>query len=236
MSTFSNKSPYSYYLELLGSWPTGISLASQWLIYFDFSSVNSLMGNLEGTLRDREYGSTWSLDKSVTKYLLDGRLQYATNNMTGCVFSRQVQLPSETISGGNEGLDYGGFMAPATVGNREKYQSLSVTMMETNASFLDLIIRPWVISVGYNGLIARSKNSEKYVKCNFADVVMFAKTGSYRKMGIRKIYRFFNLAPISLPGETYSYAEEGMKYGDVKFVYDRYSILDGQTGTFINLP
>lgn len=235
MLSFSDKSPYSYYLELLGSWPTGISLASQWLIYFDFSSVNSLMGNLEGVLRDREYGSTWSYDKSVTKYLLDGRLQYATENMMGCAFARQVQLPSENISGGNDGLEYGGFMAPATVGNREKYQTLSVTMLETNASFLDLIIRPWVISVGYNGLIARDRKSEKYVKCNFADVVMFAKTGSYRKMGVRKIYRFFNLAPISLPGETYSYAEEGMKYGDVKFVYDRYCVLDGQSGNFINL-
>jgi len=233
---FSDRSPYSYYLDLLGNWPTGISLASQWLIYFDFSSVNNLVTNFQNILKDREYGNDWSYDRNVTKYLLDGSLQYATENMVGCVFSRQVQLPGESISGGNDGLEYGGFMPPATVGNREKYQNLSVTMLETNASFLDLIIRPWVISVGYNGLVARDKGSEKYVKANFADVVMFAKTGSYRKMGVRKIYRFFNVAPISIPGETYSYSEEGMKYSDVKFVYDRYSVLDGETGNLINLP
>jgi hypothetical protein len=235
LNFFSERSPYSYYLDLLGSWPTGISLASQWLIYFDFSSVNSLMNNFQTILTDREYGAGWSYSTNVTKYLLDGSLQYATDNMMGCVFSRQVQLPGESVSGGNEGLEYGGFTAPATAGNREKYQNLSVTMLETNASFLDLIIRPWIISVGYNGLVARNKNSEKYVKCNFADVVMFAKTGSYRKMGVRKIYRFFNLAPISMAGETYSYTEEGLKYTDVKFVYDRYSVMDGETGNLINL-
>jgi hypothetical protein len=230
-----NKSPYEYYLELLGSWPTSISLASQWLVYFDFSSVNSMMNNLQSTLRKREYGNNWTYNSSVTRYLLDGKLQYSTNNMVGCAFARQVQLPSETIAGGNEGLEYGGFMPPATVGNREKYQNLSVTMLETNASFLDLILRPWIVSVGYNGLVARNKNSEKYVKCNFADVVMYAKTGPNRKMAVRKIYRFFNVAPISIPGETYSYSEEGMKYSDVKFVYDRYSVLDGQTGNYMYL-
>jgi hypothetical protein len=65
---------------------------------------------------------------------------------------------------------------------------------------------------------------------------MYSKTGSYRKMGVRKVYRFYNLVPISIQGETYSYTEEGLKYSDVKFVYDRYAVSDGKTGIFVNLP
>lgn len=229
-------SPYSNYLDLLGSWPTGIALASQWLVYFDFTSVNALKSKLQDKLVNREPGSGWSLNETVTKTLLDGKYQYSTNIMSGCVFARQVVLPSENLNGGNDGLTYGGFQAPATLNNREKYSSLTVTFLETNASFLDLIIRPWLITVGYNGLIARPTNSESYVKCNFADVVMYAKTGSYRKMGIRKVYRFYNLAPVSIQGETYSYAEEGLKYSDVKFIYDRYGVLDQDTGSLISLP
>jgi hypothetical protein len=232
----NNRSPYSYYLDLLGSWPTGLALASQWLVYFDFTSVNALRSNFQQRLISRESGTSWSLNENVTKTLLDGKYQYSTNIMTGCVFARQVALPSENINGGNEGLAYGGFQPPATLNNREKYSSLTVTFLETNASFLDLIIRPWLITVGYNGLVARSTNSENYVKARFADVVMYAKTGSYRKMGVRKVYRFYNLAPISIQGETYSYTEEGMKYSDVKFTYDRYGILDEETGTLISLP
>lgn len=58
-------------------------------------------------------------------------------------------------------MDYGGYQAPATIGNREKYKKLTVTFLETNASFLDLILRPWIVMVGYNGLVARSENSPK---------------------------------------------------------------------------
>jgi len=233
---YSEQSPYSYYLDLLGSWPTGIALASQWFMYFDFSSVNGLMNNLQSVLRNRDASSEWSYDNRATKYLLDGALQSSVQNLMGCAFVRQVNLPNESIDAGNVGLNYGGFQSPATASNRQKYASLGVTFLETNASFLDLIIRPWIISVGYNGLIVRPRDSQKYVKSNFADVVLLSKVGSYVRMGIRKIYRFYNIAPISIEGETYSYAEEGLKYSNVKFVYDSYAVLDGNTGNYIDLP
>jgi hypothetical protein len=234
--SYSDQSPYSYYLDLLGNWPTGLALASQWLVYFDFTNVNSLLGNIQSNLRKQEIGAEWSYNSDVTKYLLDGKLQSSVNNMMGCVFAREVQLPGESVSGGNDGLDYAGFQAPATVNTRDKYEPFSVTMLETNASFLDLIIRPWIISVGYNGLVARGDNSPKNVKCNFADVVMYAKAGAYNPMQVRKIYRFYNLAPIKLPGESYSYMEEGLKYSAITFVYDRYAVMDGNTGNLISLP
>jgi hypothetical protein len=231
-------SPYEYYLKLLGRWPTGLALASQWLVYFDFSSVGCLQGDLQGLIRNKEsaFGSNgWTITNTVTKYLLDGGLQYSSDNLTGCVFARQVNLPSESINAGNVGLDYGGYQAPATIGNREKYKKLTVTFLETNASFLDLVLRPWTVMVGYNGLVARASNSSKNVKCNYADVLMYAKTGVSNRMQVRKIYRFYNLAPVSIDGEEYSYMTEGMKYSNVSFVYDGYSVLDANTPSLIDL-
>jgi hypothetical protein len=228
------ESPYEYYLQLLGKWPTAIALASQWLVTINFDSVN-VLSNLQNSLKFHEQ-SEWTYDNGVTKILIDGGLQYRTDNQIGCVFARQVQLPGESVEASNQGLDYGGYLAPATSNTRGKYEPLTITMLETNASFLDLVIRPWTIMVGYNGLIARDKKSPKYVKSSNIDVVMYAKTGYGSPMGIRKIYRFYNCAPINLGGETYSYSEEGLRYSDVKFIYDRYAILDGNTGQFITLP
>lgn len=238
MSNYKNASPYAAYLDLLGRWPTNVALASQWLIYFDFSSVGALQNNLQSQLFEREsafgnYG--WKYADNVTKYLLDGQLQYSYQNLMGCVFARQVSLPSEGVTAGNEGLDYGGYMPPATASNREKYKKLTVTFLETNASFLDLIIRPWTILVGYNGLVARADNSPKNVKCRFADVVMLAKTGAGNQMEARKAYRFYNLAPVSIEGEEYSYMQDGMKYSNVSFVYDGYFVQDGSSSKLINL-
>ena len=239
MSLFNDSSPYSYYLDLLGKWPTNIALVSQWLVYFSFGPVSrngGLMSNIQRNLNSIEREAEWAYNPNVTSYLLDGSLQAATDNMMGCVFARQVDLPSENISAGNEGLSYGGYLPPATSSHRSKYEPLGITMLETNASFLDLVLRPWAISVGYYGLVARPKNSPKYVKADFADVVMFSKTGANIPMAPRKIYRFYNIAPINIPSETYSYAEESLRYSNVKFVYDRYSVLDGDTGNLISLP
>lgn len=238
MSSSNNASPYAAYLQMLGRWPTNIGLASQWFVYFDFSSVKALQNNLQTQLSNKEsafgnYG--WNYSDSVTDYLLDGQLQYSFGNLMGCVFARQVDLPSENINAGNEGLSYGGYMPPATTGSREKYKKLGVTFLETNASFLDLIIRPWLVLVGYNGLVARSSSSEKNVKCRFADVIMLAKTGIGNDMGIRKAYRFYNLAPVSIDGEEYSYMADGMKYSKVSFVYDGYFVQDGNSSEYINL-
>jgi len=232
-STFS-QSPYEYYLELLGSWPTSIALASQWMVMIHFNRVTRLFENIQSSLQQREQ-SIWTYNNNVIKLLIDGGLQARSDNMMGCVFARQVTLPSETIEASNQGLEYGGFLPPATANNRSKYDPLTITMLETNASFLDFIIRPWIIMVGYNGLIARSQTSEKNVKAEI-DVVMYAKTGYGSPMGIRKVYKFYNAAPISLAGETYSYQEEGLRYSDVKFVYDKYAVLDGNSGSFISLP
>jgi hypothetical protein len=231
-------SPYSKYLKLLGSWPTNLGLASQWYIWFDFTFVNCLKDSLQQQLNYRESflgNNGWKNTNNVRKKLLDGELQYDSENLAGCVFARQVGLPSEAITAGNEGLTYGGYMAPATAGSREKYKKLTVTFLETNASFLDLIIRPWIVMVGYNGLVARSNSSPKRVKANYADVVMLAKTGSGFRMEPRKVFRFYNLAPVSIDGEEYSYMTEGMKYSNVSFVYDGYSVSDANTPNLIGL-
>jgi len=227
-------SPYEYYLQLLGEWPTAIALASQWMVTINFDNVNSLFNNIQNVIKQRE-PTEWKLNNSVITTLLDGGLQRSSENMMGCVFARQVQLPGESVDAGNIGLDYAGFLPPATSNTRGKYETLNITMLETNASFLDFIIRPWIIMVSYNGLVARNANSNKRVKASTIDVTMYAKTGADKQMGIRKIYRFYNAAPINIAGETYSYTEEGLRYSDVKFIYDRYSILDGSSGSFIGL-
>jgi hypothetical protein len=229
----ASQSPYEYYLELLGQWPTSIALASQWMVHIHFNNVNSLFSNIQQKLIEKEQ-SDWQYNGAVTKLLIDGGLQARTDNMMGCVFARQVVLPSENVDAGNLGLDYGAYLPPAVAGKRGTYDPLSITLLETNASFLDFIIRPWIMMVGYNGLIARSTSSDKNVKA-MIDVVMYGKTGYGYPMGIRKIFRFYNAAPIAMGGETYSYNEEGLRYSDVKFVYDKYAVSDGNSGTFIYL-
>jgi hypothetical protein len=219
-------SPYYYYLDILSQWPTSIALESQWFLWFDLPSVTALKGDISKALNKFEFNSNWNITSAATQDLLSTEFQRQTQNLIGCVFARQITIPGETVSASNEGLDYGGYQAPATSSGRNKYGKVSVTFTETNSSFIDLVIRPWVALVGYNGLIARDPASPKYVKCNSLNVHYIGKTGAFNPSVTRKMITFQNIAPISVGGLTNTYASEGMQYSSVDFVYDNYSVTD----------
>jgi len=234
----SQNSPYEYYLDLLGSWSTGVALPTLWFCTFYLDTVNCLKGNLQQQLNSYESSlgsSGWGISDNTAKYLTNGRLQYSSDSLMGCVFAKEVNLPSETVNATHDGLEYGGFMAPVTISERNKYINLDVTFLETNASFVDLVIRPWNVLVGYNGFVARSKNSPKAVKCSRCDVCLLAKTGPYSNLGIRKIYRFYDIAPINVGRETYNHTTDGLKLTPVSFAYDGYVILEQDTPKILEM-
>jgi len=232
INTFGYSSTYEYYLALLGTWPTNLALASQWYLQFtSLNDINALTNNFGNVLNVYEDSAYWQYSQYATSTLLGDTFQYAP--YIGCAWAREVDLPSEKINASHDGLEYGGYQPPATSNTRKKYDNLSITMLETNASFIDLILRPWAIAVGYNGLVARDKGSQKYVKCGQLDVVMLAKTGYGSPLAPRKVYSFSNVAPVTIPSESYSYMEEGLRTSPIEFVYDSYWVSDGATGSLM---
>ena len=221
-------SPYEYYLNLLGNFATGVALPTLWFCTFHLDTVNCLKKDIQTQLNGYESAlgdSGWNIENGTVKYLIDSSLQYSSNSLIGCVFAKEVTLPPINVEAGNVGLDYGGYMAPVTGDVRGKYTPLTITFLETVGSFLDLVIRPWLTLVGYNGFVARSKNSSKSVKCQQCDICMLAKTGSGSNLEIRKIHRFYNLAPVSLTGETYNHNADGLILTPATFAYDGYMVL-----------
>jgi len=230
------KSPYEFYLDLLGEWATGVALPSLWFCYFNFDNVGALRSDLlQNQLKAYEaVGGNWNISGNTIARLTDGRLQYSSNSLTGCVFAKQVDLPSDEVSVQNDTLKYGGYTAPATASERRRANVTTVTFLETNASFLDLVIRPWVVLVGYNGLIARSPNSYRNVKCSEFNICMLAKAGANVPLKIRKIFRFTNVAPSLISGESYAHTTDSLKTSKVNFTYDTYSVLEQDTPSMID--
>ena len=225
-------SPYRYYLDVISNWPTAIAPESQWFVNFDLETVTALKTVSNVQKYDSGSGSdtVWNIPQGTVNNLISKENQFATESLIGCVFAREVTVPGESIDAGNVGLDYGGYQAPATSNGRNKYGKLHIVFSETNSSFLDFVIRPWIILVCYYGLLARADKSPKKVKCNYADVVYIAKTGPYSPSIQRKIIRYFNIAPVSIGSISNTYASEGMQYKGVDFVYDSYSVLDPSGG------
>jgi hypothetical protein len=222
--------PYDYYLKTLSDWPTALGSSNQWFLWFDIANVNSLVNELNTKLRTLEgnFGTSgWGIEDDTVLKLIDG--QYHFKDRIGCVFAKQVNLPSDGFDAGNEGLSYGGWMPPATANTRTKYQKLRVTFLETNASFVDFVIKPWLVLCSYYGLLSRRNNSNKNVRCGYCDVNFLGRTRATQKQDYRKTYRFHNIVPVSIDSEQYSYMSDDMKTVSVDFVYDQYYIRDKDT-------
>jgi hypothetical protein len=224
-------SPYSYYLDILSQWPTAPSLASMWMTVFDLQSVPALMNDPAfqvGYLDSGDFQS-WEVSQHTVDFLISKENQSTSENLMGCVFAQEVSVPGETLSANQESLSWGGFQTPWTIKSRSNLDKLKMTFLETNASFCDLVIRPWLVLTSHYGLVARSQNSPKNVKCRFVDVIQFAKTSAYKPATINKLIRYYDVVPVTLDSMTLSRSEEGLRRRNVSFVYNGYSVME--TGT-----
>jgi hypothetical protein len=226
-------SAYEYFFQALGDWGSAIPLEGQWFVYFDLESVNALKKDVGEAIRVYDSSPDWQLGNGIVSQLKKSLYNPPIEKLIGCVFARQVILPGETINTSNDSLKYGGYLGPVTSSNRESYNKLSIVFNETNASFIDFILRPWTILVGYNGLIARGPNSPKNVKCKSVELVYLAKTGMNSPMAKRKIISFYNVVPVSIESSMNTYSADGLTYAKVDFAYDYYSVKEADSSTIL---
>jgi hypothetical protein len=224
--------PYSFYLDVLSKWETSLSLENLFFTLFHFSPqhvVNNSLSEWTAFWDGYPGGYTgtsnagWNAQKSVIDTLLNTINQSSTENLMGCVFARDASLPGESISAKNTGLEYGGYQAPLTSNGRSAYGKVSISFTETNSSFVDYVIRPWLILTGYYGLVTRP---DAVVKCPALDIVYLGKNGVNKRISSRKIARFYGVVPVSINALRNSYQAEGMQTYSVDFAFDQYAIID----------
>jgi hypothetical protein len=99
-----------------------------------------------------------------------------------------------------------GFLPGKVGGNRSGMAPLVIQWRETNRSFTDLVIRPWLILSSHLGLVARHSADERNIKANIS-IVQLAKTYQYTPLVERKIWRFYNCVPTSISTNELTYQD-----------------------------
>jgi hypothetical protein len=218
--------PIPYYLDIISKWPSSIAIGSQWFLTIPFKDILALKKSFIDNVRRYESGSSfessWGIQDSVVKSLISDEYQQG-HEFLACVFASKISIPSDGINASNAGLEYAGFQAPVTMSSRKPFGKLTVTFNETNASFVDFVIRPWMILVGHFGFVTRI-DPQYNVKANKLDVIFMGKAGPYTKPIKRKLIRFYNIAPVSVGSYSDSYNSPSLQTISVDFVYDSYSI------------
>ena len=232
-------SPYENYLSTISEWEASPALATLWYVVIDIgglkilSDKNGFLSNLNKY--ESLYFSNWEISKPVLDSLVNPTLHESSSDLWGCVFARQINIPGEGIEVNQEGMGYGGYKSPHVAVNRKKTQPLTITFLETNASFVDFIIRPWLVLTSYYGLVARPSNGIN-VRCPSINIYQLAKMGGDSgapKLSIRKSFRFYWCAPVSIGECPLAQTDESVVNRQVTFIYDGYSVSDNSAITKI---
>lgn len=224
MAEFNNQIPF--FLESFLSKPaSALPKGSQWVLVFE-GAFNPTTGKsdysepvpVQAILNTIKYEPRkWSVEESLRTTLGDDY-----QKTKGCLFAQAVQIPGENTVTNPEGFQQGGFIRSYIGQGRDAPEPLKITFLETNVSFVDNVIRPWVITTAYLGMIARTGN--KNYRCNISVYKLGVITPQENPFVLQK-YTFYGACPVTISGEEYNYTQTTSPINrEVTFVYHYYSL------------
>lgn len=146
----------------------------------------------------------WDIDQGKTE--ITQKTFMNTGDKNGCLLADGVALPGEVYNVMDVPITNNmGFIPGKAGGNRSALAPLIIQWRETNRSFVDLVVRPWLILASHEGLVAR-KDSKRNIKCNIT-IVQLAKTYQYTPLVERKVWRYYNCVPTSIDQMALNYSD-----------------------------
>lgn len=213
-----------YFLSTMESWVTSIPLRTQYIALFDSFPVD-----LNSTVIQTLEGKGWNIDKAKTALT-----SYPLQGIVGCIFLDGINIPTETLGGSHAPIQNNrGFLQGSILENRDAFSNNPLTMQfrETNTSFVDAVMRPWVILAAHRGYVATTPR-QNTIKTNIT-ILQFSRTYQNVSQIPRKIWNFYNCVPLTVDTRNLTYDTERVETYDVPFIYDRYSVEDN---LYIPLP
>jgi hypothetical protein len=224
---FSSQIPH-FLDSFLSKFETAIPKGAQWALRFE--TLDSVVDVILRTLEERE-PQKWNITNVAEKITKNPIIQTDKS----CLFAQAVEIPGESTVTNPEGLQMNGYLRTSVGGGRVDYTSgIKIAFLETNYSFVDTVIRPWVITTGHLGLIARPP--EQQYRCNIYVYKLGVRqgpkinsNGTLQTPGtppeILQKYTFYNACPVAITGEEYNYSPAtGPVIRETTFIYDYYSI------------
>jgi len=220
-----------YFIAQMESWLTAIPLKTQWLVLIQGYPKALTTQTLQ--MLERTEGNThnFNINSAVTKLK-----SFPLNKVVGCIFAQGVGIPENEVnntSSTENGFNRG-FLNGSVSNGRTGFDSgFQINFLETNTSFVDFVIRPWVILSEHYGYVARPINeAEKDVSTT---ITILQYTRSYQKLSMipRKIWTFYNCYPTTVASRELVYEGEAIDTYPVTWRYSNYAV---QNTLYLPLP
>lgn len=227
---FQNR-PIQYLYQSLCNFCTATPPSSKWAVFIEPDNSDYLLTQIGNMKQYEPWGVSQDWDFSNSSRLL---MSDANQRRIGCLFVQGATEAGVSIGtanfGGANGAINGFTKGPATQGRADN-ETVEFVFRETNCSYADFVLRPWVSLVGHKGLHARPQSES--IKAN---ITIFELAGTFPDQTpiIRKVVKYYNCAPISVNSETLDYTQDKIINRQASFVYNYFTIQDGTGYGFNN--
>ena len=240
-------SPRDSFLDILNDWAFSLPLNELWMVFFDVPGiVNNSAMSAWGENDSVKVTNTEGIDLARRSFL-PGNGKDSFMSTMGCAFAQSVIVPQEQNQISKIGPTNRGFLKAPVLEQRQQFGSINVEFLESNLSFTDFLIRPWVVLSSHFGYVARPdiNLSTDLVVVNFAKGgtdFKFKAGGSSatqydpnadavnikneRGLVARKMFIFQGCTPINIAPERISYTSEAsVDRRDTEWTFRKYQVL-----------
>lgn len=225
---FSGQIPF-FLTTFLSKPASALPKGAQWVLSFD----GSYLAPGEQRIRENDVLPVTAIRQGLGYEPQGWNIEQGLNTLLardyqqtkGCLFAQAVQIPGESVVANPEGLQLNGYIRTTSGGGRNAFQNIQISFLETNVSFVDNVIRPWVVATSHLGFIARPGASN--YRCN----ISVYKLGVYSNDTTPYVackYNFYGACPIDVSGEEYNYTQTSAPVNrEATFIYHYYTIETG---------
>ena len=213
--------PKTYLSEVLSTDNFGIPIEANFAIGID--NVFTIIQNINAQL------NTITKNKYFRTGMYSRIREGGIINKDDLIFATGVTLPGETVDGARVGASttggiHGGLLSAPILKGRKDLANFEMALIETNESFIDFVLRPWVVAVSHFGLFARDENSKQNFKTTVT-VNFLHRLLENGQVSIRKTVTFYEAAPLSVGSYETAYGKNtGVRFAKTTWTYTNYSV------------
>lgn len=189
------------------------ALSQLWLVGMDATALAATHSYSLNRLKAYETENTWSIFnwKALSKAVYNGSEQYFLPAIG-------VNFPGDSTDVSRIGLNNFGAFKGIIGGGRADPVVTTIVFMESNLSFVDGLLRPWMACAAYNSM------KDPKIRMPNISLTCFRKNLDVKGgLEYRKTITLKNATPISIDSEEQNYTGDKIMERQVQFVYDYYT-------------
>lgn len=130
-----------------------------------------------------------------------------------------AMVPGDEHNIGKIGVDQTGALKGVISEKRSDSQNLKLSFIETNVSFVDTVLRPWMIALSHKGLKYAPLRTNIEITLYQLNPINISP-----QFTERKTIRFIQACPINIDSREYNYVTNEIRGRDVEFCFNDYYI------------